>query len=23
MPSGIRPEVSLTPDHRILCSDCC
>jgi len=23
MPSCIRPEVRLTPDQRILCSDCC
>jgi len=23
MPGCIRPEFSLTPDQRILCSDCC
>jgi len=23
MPCCIRPEVRLTPDQRILCSDCC
>jgi len=23
MPRFIRPEVRLTPDQRVLCSDCC
>jgi len=23
MPGCIRPEIRLTPDQRVLCSDCC